>query len=56
MADDAQKAKIRSKFDKLAPADFAAVAGDKDALAKKVAEVYGISEDEAKKQVEEAFA
>lgn len=56
MADEATKAKIRAKFDKLSPADFAAVAGDKSALAKKVAEVYGISEDEAKKQVDEAFA
>ncbi len=56
MADDAQKAKIRAAFDKLTPADFQAVAGDKDALVKKVAEVYGIPEDEAKKQVDAAFA
>lgn len=56
MADEATKNKLRSAFDKLTPGDFAAVAGNKDALTKKVAEVYGIPEDEAKKQVEEAFA
>lgn len=56
MADDATKAKLRAKFDKLSAADFAEVAGDKDKLTAKVASVYGISEDEAKKQVTEAFA
>ncbi|EXJ56794.1 hypothetical protein A1O7_07138 [Cladophialophora yegresii CBS 114405] len=50
MADEATKAKLRAKFDKLTPQDFAAVAGNRDALTKKVAEIYGISEDEAKKQ------
>ncbi|KAJ9615575.1 hypothetical protein H2200_001650 [Cladophialophora chaetospira] len=49
MADDL-KTKLRTKFDKLTPEDFASVAGDKDGLTKKVAEKYGISEDEAKKQ------
>jgi hypothetical protein len=56
MADDATKAKLRAKFDKLSAADFAEVAGDKDKLATKVAAAYGISEEEAKKQVGEAFA
>ena len=56
MADEATKAKIRAKFDKLTPADFAESAGSKEKLAAKVAQVYGISEDEAKKQVDEAFA
>jgi len=52
---DALKAKLRTTFDKLTPEDFAAVAGNKDALADKVAEKYGISKEEATKQVEEAF-
>jgi uncharacterized protein YjbJ (UPF0337 family) len=56
MADEATKAKLRAKFDKLTPADFAEVAGNKDKLAAKVASAYGISEEEAKKQVDEAFA
>lgn len=56
MADDATKAKLRAAFDKLTPADFASVAGNKDALADKVAEAYGISKEEAVKQVNEAFA
>ena len=58
MADnlDATKAKLREKFDKLTPEDFAAVAGNKDGLADKVAEKYGISKEEATKQVSEAFS
>ncbi|ETI26188.1 hypothetical protein G647_02965 [Cladophialophora carrionii CBS 160.54] len=56
MADDATKAKLRATFDKLTPQDFAAVAGNREALIKKVAEVYGISEAEAKTKVDEAFA
>ena len=50
------KAALRQKFDKLTADDFAAVAGNKDALADKVAEKYGISKDEATKQVNEAFS
>ena len=58
MADamESKKANIRAKFDKLTPEDFASVAGNKDGLADKVAEKYGISKEEATKQVEEAFA
>jgi uncharacterized protein YjbJ (UPF0337 family) len=56
MADEATKAKLRAALDKLTPEDFAAVAGNREALIKKVAEVYGISEDEAKTKVEAAFA
>ncbi|KEF63743.1 uncharacterized protein A1O9_01721 [Exophiala aquamarina CBS 119918] len=56
MADDATKAKLRAKFDKLTPADFQAAAGSKDVLADKVAAAYGISKDEASKQVEEVFS
>jgi len=56
MADEATKAKLRAKFDKLGPADFQAAAGSKDVLADKVAAAYGISKEEALKQVEEAFA
>ncbi|KIW65292.1 hypothetical protein PV04_07563 [Phialophora macrospora] len=48
MADEATKAKLRAALDKLTPEDFAAVAGNREALIKKVAEAYGISEDEAK--------
>ncbi|KIW17110.1 hypothetical protein PV08_04301 [Exophiala spinifera] len=56
MADEATKAKLRAAFDKLTPEDFASVAGNKDALADKVAEKYSISKEEALKQVNEAFA
>lgn len=56
MADDATKAKLRAKFDKLGPADFQAAAGSKEVLAEKVAAAYGISKEEATKQVEEAFS
>ena len=56
MADDATKSALRAKFDKLTPADFAAVAGNRDALAEKVSAAYGISKEDASKQVEEAFA
>ncbi|KAK5213196.1 hypothetical protein LTR20_009317 [Exophiala xenobiotica] len=56
MADEATKQKLRSTFDKLTPEDFASVAGNKDGLADKVAEKYGISKDEATKQVTEAFS
>ena len=57
MADslESTKANIRAKFDKLTPEDFASVAGNKDGLAEKVAEKYGISKEEASKQVSEAF-
>ncbi|KIW22973.1 uncharacterized protein PV07_11213 [Cladophialophora immunda] len=54
MADEATKAHLRTKFDKLTADDFKEVAGNKEALAAKVAEKYGISKDEATKQVEEA--
>lgn len=50
------KSALRAKFDKLTPDDFAAVAGNKDGLADKVAEKYGISKEEATKQVNEAFS
>lgn len=57
MADTLESTKnaLRVKFDKLTPDDFAQVAGNKDALADKVAEKYGITKDEATKQVTEAF-
>ncbi len=55
MADEATKTKLRAAFDKLTPEDFAAVAGNKDGLADKVAEKYSISKEEATKQVEAAF-
>ncbi|EXJ73983.1 uncharacterized protein A1O5_02277 [Cladophialophora psammophila CBS 110553] len=56
MADEATKAHLRTKFDKLTADDFKEVAGNKEALATKVAEKYGISKEEATKQVEEGFA
>ena len=56
MADEATKAKLRNKFDKLTPSEFAECAGNKDKLAAKVAEKYGIPVDEAKNQVDEAFS
>lgn len=58
MADNMEKTKsaLRAKFDKLTPEDFTAVAGNKDGLAEKVAEKYSISKEEARKQVDEAFA
>jgi hypothetical protein len=56
MADDATKAKLRAKFEKLGPADFQAAAGNKDVLAEKVAAAYSISKEEASKQIDEVFA
>lgn len=58
MADTTGKLKstLRAKFDKLTPEDFQSVSGNKDGLVDKVAEKYSISKDEAKKQVDEAFA
>jgi hypothetical protein len=56
MADEATKAKIRAAFPQLSPEDFAEVKGDKEKLVKKVVEKAGISEDEAKKQVDAAFS
>ncbi|OAL35252.1 hypothetical protein AYO20_05506 [Fonsecaea nubica] len=56
MADEATKAHLRSKFDKLTADDFKEVAGNKDALITKVAEKYSISKEEATKQVEDGFA
>lgn len=58
MADNLEKTKsaLRAKFDKLTPEDFAAVSGNRQGLIDKVAEKYSISQDEAKKQVEEAFS
>lgn len=50
------KATLRTKFDKLTPEDFQEVKGNKEALADKVAEKYGIPKEEAQKQVDEAFA
>ncbi len=46
---------LREKFDKLTPEDFASASGNKDALSDKVAEKYGISKEEATKQVEEVL-
>lgn len=56
MADDATKAALRAKFDKLTPGDFQASAGNRDTLAEKVAAAYSIPKEEALKQVDEAFA
>jgi uncharacterized protein YjbJ (UPF0337 family) len=57
MADAMQNIRnaLREKFDKLTPEDFGAVQGNKDGLADKVAEKYGISKEEATKQVEEVL-
>jgi tape measure domain-containing protein len=55
MADEATKNKIRQTFDKLSAEDFQSVAGNKDGLADLVATKYGISKEEATKQVEAAF-
>ena len=56
MANEELKTALRTKFEKLTPADFAAVQGNKDGLADKVAAAYEISKEEALKQVDEAFA
>lgn len=56
MAGEDTKAALRAKFDKLTPEDFAAVAGNKEALIKLAAEKQGISEEEATAAVNEIFS
>lgn len=58
MADNVEKtrAALRAKFDKITPEEFATTQGNREKLEDLVSEKYGISKDDAKKQVEEAFA
>ena len=53
---DPTKSFIAKKFDKVSIEEFQQVHGNKDGLADLVASKYGISKDEATKQVQEAFA
>ena len=58
MADNVEKtrAALRAKFDKITAEEFATTQGNRDKLEDLVADKYGISKDDAKKQVAEAFA
>ena len=53
---DPTKAFIAKKFDKVSVEEFQKLHGNKDGLADLVSNKYGISKDEATKQVQEAFA
>lgn len=50
------RAALRAKFPELSPEDFTSTAGNRDALVKIVASKKGISEEDAKKEVDEVFA
>ncbi|KAK5944344.1 hypothetical protein PMZ80_003625 [Knufia obscura] len=50
------RAALRSEFPKLDAEDFKNAAGNRDALAKTVAEKMGISEADAKAKIDEIFA
>ena len=55
MGQEEVRAALREKFTKLTPDDFKNSAGSRDALAKVVAEKEGISEEDARKQIDEVF-
>lgn len=50
------RAALRSKYPELSDEDFKSTAGNRDALVKIVAQKKGISEDDAKKEVDEIFS
>lgn len=50
------RAALRAEFPELTPDDFKSSAGDRNALAKIVAEKKGISEEDAKAKIDEIFA
>lgn len=50
------RAALRSKYPELSPEDFKSTAGNREALAKVVAEKKGISEEDAKKEIDEVFS
>ncbi|ETN37236.1 uncharacterized protein HMPREF1541_08226 [Cyphellophora europaea CBS 101466] len=57
MADvEKTRAALRAKFDKITPEEFKNTAGNRDALYKLVVEKHGLSEEEAKKEVDAIFA
>jgi uncharacterized protein YjbJ (UPF0337 family) len=58
MADNVEKtrAALRAKFDKITPEEFASTAGNREKLYDLVVEKYGKSKEDAKKEVDEAFA
>lgn len=53
---DEVRAALRSKYPELSPEDFKNTGGNREALVKVVAEKKGISESDAKKEVDEIFA
>lgn len=58
MADNVEKtrAALRAKFDKITAEEFSTTQGNREKLEELVSSKYGISKEDAKKQVEEAFA
>lgn len=58
MADNIEKtrAALRAKFDKITPEEFAGTSGNREKLYDLVAEKYGKTKEEAKKEVDEAFS
>ncbi len=50
------RAALRAEFPELTPDDFKAAAGNRETLAKTVAEKKGISEADAKTKIDEIFA
>lgn len=49
------QAALRAKYTNLTPDDFKAAAGNRESLAKTVAQKEGKSEEEAKKEIDEIF-
>ena len=49
------RAALRAKYPEITPEQFKDTSGDRSALAKIVAEKKGVSEEEAKKEIDEIF-
>lgn len=50
------RAALRAKYPELTPDDFKATSGNRDSLAKIVAQKKGVSEADAKKEIDEIFS
>lgn len=53
---DEARAALRAKFPELTPEDFKSTSGNREQLAKIVAQKKGTSEDDAKKEIDEIFS
>jgi uncharacterized protein YjbJ (UPF0337 family) len=47
---------LRAKFDKITPEEFSTTQGNREKLVDLVADKYGISKEDATKQVDEVFS